>query len=364
MYYRAEYSLMQQALNLPRNSEQVCSEINVGGGKRLCKLHRCVLAVILYSGLLPAQNVITGAGYFSPAPVSAAPGQVITLFVDGVGKALTQPVRATSASWPTSLAGISVTLRQHSEQAVPIFEVRPLSTCPAGSLPDSRPACATLAAITVQIPYELVPLCPLCVTPIAFPPPWLYVTESGETGAAFELNPLADQLHVLTSCDVFLSRFGDPPPQNTTGLRCPPMVTHSDGTLVSASQPAQAGEQLTAWANGLGATDPPAATGQPSSEPLPVTEPIEIDFSFRANALPVKPSSTSPVALYAGLTQGFVGLYQINFATPAAPQGTPSCAPSGTSAPGANAVQSNLTVSFGGSFSFDGAGICIAASKP
>ena len=332
--------------------------------------HIGALAVILWPALLTAQNVITSAGYSSPAPVSAAPGQVITLFVDGVGKALPQPVRAPSGSWPKTLAGISVTLRQFNEQAVPILEVRPMSTCPGGSLPDSKPPCATLAAVTVQIPYELVPLCPLCLRPIAFPPPWLYVTESSQTGAAFELNPLADQIHILTSCDVILSRFGNPPPQNTTGLRCPPMVTHADGTLVSASKPAQPGEQLTAWAVGLGYTDPPAVTGQPASEPLPVTAHLEIDYSFRANALPVKPQPTvsilifpNPFAVYAALTQSFVGLYQINFATPAAPLGTPACAPSGTFAPGANAVQSNLTVSFGGGFSFDGAGICMAVPK-
>jgi len=323
-----------------------------------------MLAVTLGSTSLLAQNVITGAGYLSPAPVSVAPGQIITLFVDGVGKSVTQPVRASGGSWPTTLAGISVTLRQFNEQAVPILEVRRLSSCPTGRLPDSKPSCATLAAITVQIPYELVPLCPLCLTPVAFPPPWLYVTESNHTGSAFELNPLADQIHILTSCDVILSRFGDTPPRNTTGLPCPPMVTHPDGTLVFAGQPSQVGEHLTAWAVGLGATDPPAVTGQPASNPLPIAAHLDFDFSFRVNALPLKPQPNSnPVALYVGLSQGFVGLYQINFTTPSPPLGTPACTASGTFPPSANAVQSNLTVSFGDAFSFDGASICIAVSK-
>lgn len=64
--------------------------------------------------------------------------------------------------------------------------------------------------------------------------------------------------------------------------------------------------------------------------------------------------------VYAALTQGFVGLYQINFAAPVALPGTPACVPSGTLTSGAHAVRSNLTVSFGGAFSFDGAGICVA----
>ena len=324
------------------------------------------LAFFLWPLLLAAQNVITSAGYSSPAPVSAAPGQVITLFVDGVGKSLTQPVRSPDGASKT-LAGISVTLRQISEQVVPILEVRPLSTCPAGRLTDSKPACGTLAAITVQIPYELIPLCPLCMRPIAFPPPWLYVTENGQTGAAFEVNPLADQIHILTSCDTMLSRFGDPPPQNTTGLRCGPMVTHADGTLVSVDKPAQTGEELTAWAVGLGYTDPPAVTGQPAPQARPVTARLDIDYSFRANALPVKPQPTvsfpSPSTVYAALAQGFVGLYQINFIPPAVPLGVPPCAPLGSLAQGANVVQSNLTVSFGGGFSFDGGGICVAVPK-
>src|ERR1700722_15623892 len=69
-----------------------------GRGIGMSPIH--VLTVILWSALLPAQNVITSAGYFSPAPVSVAPGQVITLFVDGVGKSLTQPVRAPSGLGP------------------------------------------------------------------------------------------------------------------------------------------------------------------------------------------------------------------------------------------------------------------------
>jgi uncharacterized protein (TIGR03437 family) len=203
--------------------------------------------------------------------------------------------------------------------------------------------------------------------PIVFPPPWLYVTENGQTGAAFEINPLADQIHILTSCDAMLSRFGDPPPQNITGLPCAPMVTHGDGTLVSADKPSQAGEQLTAWAVGLGYTEPPAVTGQLVPQARQVTAGLAVDYSFRANALPVRPAvSLLPnlVAVYAALAQGFVGLYQINFTPPAAPLSVPPCAPSGIFALGANAMQSNLTVSFGGGFSFDGAGICVAPPKP
>ena len=181
---------------------------------------------------------------------------------------------------------------------------------------------------------------------------------------------MADQIRILTSCDTLLSRFGDPPPQNMTGLPCAPMATHGDGTLVSAEKPAQTGETLTAWAVGLGATDPPAVTGQTVPQGRPVVAGLDIDYSFRVNALPVKPQPTvnilifpNPFAVYAVLVQGFVGLYQINFTVPAAPVGTPACGSLGGFGQGLNQVQSNLTVSFGGGFSFDGAGICVAAPK-
>jgi hypothetical protein len=62
------------------------------------------------------------------------------------------------------------------------------------------------------------------------------------------------------------------------------------------------------------------------------------------------------------LTPKYPGLYQINFVVPPIPNQTKPCAGSGIG-PGANAVQSNLTVSFGGSFSFDGAGICVSVTN-
>jgi uncharacterized protein (TIGR03437 family) len=148
------------------------------------------------------------------------------------------------------------------------------------------------------------------------------------------------------------------------------MVTHGDGTLVSASRPAKIGEELAAWAVGLGPTNPPAITGQPSSKGVPTAGTFYLDFSYQVNALPKKPFTgrpdvRPPQPLYTGLVPGFVGLYQVNFVVPPEPiNGTPLCALPGTITPGANVVQSNLTVSIGGGFSFDGAGICVATHIP
>ena len=81
------------------------------------------------SGFPQSAPVVTGAGYTLPAPVNVAPGQVLTIFVQGIASALTQPVRAPESTLPTSLAGISVTLEQGSDRPVGILDVRPVSTC-------------------------------------------------------------------------------------------------------------------------------------------------------------------------------------------------------------------------------------------
>src|SRR5215467_307372 len=76
-------------------------------------------SVIWALGLLPAfaqTNTIVGAGYSAPVPLTVAPGQLVTLFVEGIGASLTQPVRASSVALPTALAGISVTLKQFSSE--------------------------------------------------------------------------------------------------------------------------------------------------------------------------------------------------------------------------------------------------------
>jgi hypothetical protein len=269
-------------------------------------------------------NLVVGAGYKVPAPIYAAPGQVITLFVPGVAKSLNQTVRAPDGVWPTLLAGITVMLIQNTKIPVPIFEVRPMSTC-GPPFPLEIP-CGALTAITVQIPYELIPLCPMCLQP--FGPRQLLVSENGQDGFYTAIMPLADQVHVLTSCDILLQSglsfiF---PLVNYSGLPCAPMVIHGDGQLVSAMSPAKQGEELAAYALGIGVTNPAARAGQPAPAPLHAVQAMALDYNFHANALPAKPAEGSPVALFTGLTPKYPGLYQINFVVPQAPAGTKPCA--------------------------------------
>jgi uncharacterized protein (TIGR03437 family) len=318
----------------------------------------CLISAM--SAQVPASNIVVGAGYALPAPVKVTPGQVLTFFVQGAGSKLTQAVRVPpGADFPTSLAGISVSLDGHE---VPIIEVRPISTCPGTSSQSlfPQPPCSggTLAAITVQIPYGFLGYCgsqcglgpTYTLAPMA-----LWVSENGSAGAMIELTPFYSQVHILTACDTVLanpaSRF------NQSGLPCLPLVTHADGSLVSGQSPAKPGEEIVAYATGLGATDPPVTAGKIVSSTAPTKNSFLLDFNFRVNVGPAKPYLLQ-FPVFTGLTPGYAGLYQINFVVPQPPAGLPPCSPGA----GDSGFQSNLTVSVGGPFgeSYDGAGICVS----
>src|ERR1035441_3991780 len=160
-------------------------------------------------------NTVFGAGYSSPVPINAAPGQILNLMVAGVGAALTQRVTAPGFPLPDTLAGISVQLTQAATPqsvAAPILAVSPLSTCPSGASIGSTP-CGRYTVVTVQIPFELVPACQPTIevcpsaTPIASFA-YLVVSENGVPGGAIVLNAIADQVHVANLCDLDASAGG------------------------------------------------------------------------------------------------------------------------------------------------------------
>ena len=144
-------------------------------------------------------------------------------------------------------------------------------------------------------------------------------------------------------------------------LQCaaaPPAVTHADGALVSTNAPAKPGEEVVMWAVGLGLTTPVVPTGWAAAQPAPVTqETFQLNFDYRSNAPPYRPVCATPAAcleaepVFAGLSPGYAGLYQVNFIVPPPPAGTPPC--------DGSTITSNLTVSLLGSDSFDGARICV-----
>jgi hypothetical protein len=95
-----------------------------------------------------------------------------------------------------------------------------------------------------------------------------------------------------------------------------PAIAHQDGRLVTAANPALAGETLTLYASGLGPVSPAVAFGQPfpAGAESRVNAPVEVLVNG-------KPGDV----LYAGGTPGAVDGYQVNFQMPAGlPAGTGS----------------------------------------
>ena len=93
------------------------------------------------------------------------------------------------------------------------------------------------------------------------------------------------------------------------------IATSAEGKLLTADEPARAGDFIVVYATGLGRTSPNPAPGQIPSFPGPI-----LALSSLKVLLAGKP--VDPVLIkYAGLTPGCAGLYQINLVVP---EGTPA----------------------------------------
>ncbi len=92
------------------------------------------------------------------------------------------------------------------------------------------------------------------------------------------------------------------------------LATHLDGSKVTASSPASSGEVVVLYATGLGPTIPAAI---PNQLPTSLAVVAAGDFQVLLNGSAVDRSAI----IYAGVTPGYGGLYQINLRLPAnAPQ--------------------------------------------
>jgi uncharacterized protein (TIGR03437 family) len=330
--------------------------------RRILLIAICAILADL-APLLGQGITLTGTGYGDPSVIRVAPGQIATLFVTGLKTVLpSQRVNATIVPLPATLAGISVTLNQTGSQPapVPMLSVQQVSVCSnSGATPPASgfSGDCLVTAITVQIPFELA-------APPGGPvtPPELVVSENGSASKAFRVLPVSDNLHVINNCDLILS------PSAASAGSCGPLVTHGNGTAVSAVNPARPGEEIVIWAFGLGATAPTPRTGQASPTPAATLSSLPyLQFDFRINAAPSPPYINPMLAIptlapnFAGLTPGQVGLYQINVTIPSSIPAVGSCGVPSTKGAVSpyNIVQSNLTIDIGANASFDGAAICV-----
>jgi uncharacterized protein (TIGR03437 family) len=141
-----------------------------------------ILCVCLGAGLNATLGqmppAVVGSDFTATVPIFIAPGGLTTIFVQGIGSKIVQPVVAATVPLPTKLGGISVSLKQtESPQgpiAVPLLAVFPVNACRSLVF---QP-CSTITGINLQIPFELVPTSstpPILVTNYA----QLVVSEEG-----------------------------------------------------------------------------------------------------------------------------------------------------------------------------------------
>lgn len=361
----------------------------------------CIFIICIGCGPLLGQGTtVVGAGYANPTNIRVSPGQITTIFVSGLTPDLTKPQRATSLPLPDSLAGISVAINQSSPNqslAAPLLAVQQLTGCrnsvgAAPPLPTSTPSPVPpdclLTAITLQIPFELTPLPTVFGGIAVLSKTELVITANGAVGNAFSILTITDNMHVLSTCDTFPPKQSYAAWLDAPGFSipvCASVVTHADGTLVTAAAPAKPGETVVIYAFGLGPTAPSVMSGRATPTPAPVLRGglgyaprLAIQYDFRPNAAPSNPYLTiqgvlSPTPItpepiptpeFVGLTPGQVGLYQINLQLPSTFPSVPPCTVISViigNAFGAlsSFVQSNLTIDIGGVSSFDGAAICV-----
>ena len=157
------------------------------------------------------------------------------------------------------------------------------------------------------------------------------VQTNGAVGQEFWFQIVPQNPHIVNTCNV-LANLG-------RGGICTHVVTHTDGTMVDDGSlapgltPAHSGEVVTIWALGLGPTNH-AKTGQALTSPDPLLGGFALTAVFEIAASPgssAPPAKLVPIeADFAGLVQGFVGLYQINVRLPDAVPNGIQCQRGGT----------------------------------
>ena len=212
------------------------------------------------------QGVVDNALFAAGDPV--APGGIIALF----GEQLTTGPAVQAGALPlgTLLGGATVFV---NGSPVPVYYV-------------------SATQINFLMPYS---------TPSG--PTTVRVTRDGQLGNTVSVNVLPQVPRLLRI------GIGDYPIAVIGGLST--ITFPMPATPGLASRPAQGGETLVFYALGLGQTNPPAQDGVAAPQ---ATVPGSPKMIIGQSSLPT--SGVNVVPDYAGLTPGFVGLYQINVTLP------------------------------------------------
>jgi len=220
------------------------------------------LTIPFFNGarLKPAINGITNAaGFGARRPV--APGSLISIFGTNLAEFLGS---ASSLPLPITLKHTSVSF-DFPEEAISVLS--PLIFASGNQL-------------NVQVPWDLAGL------------NFAFVKVRIEDSASFVFDlSLADYAPGIFEFDLGATRYG--------------VVTHADGNVVTAQNPARPGETVVIYGTGFGPVDVPQENG------------VAAQQLARTRRLPeVTIAGSKGSVSFSGLTPGFVGLYQINVKLP------------------------------------------------
>jgi uncharacterized protein (TIGR03437 family) len=312
---------------------------------------KCIVTAVSLSCGLYAQTLF-GPAYEPPA-LRVSPGQIVTVFLSGHRTALSTELTPQGKPADTTLGPFRVTLRQgppERETPVPILSIKPYSNCG-----QSRITCVEkpTLGLTMQVPYEATPNFSTVPLPITSggTEAVLSVYENGEKILDQKLNRIqTDAIHIITGCD---SANPFLPNGINTDARCWPLATVSDGSLLRFGQNVRGGDVVTLYAYGFGA-DTFGGTGAVTPT-LAENSTVDAQIDFGAGLAP-RVERSRPIGgernsaiLYAGLSPGNIGLYQINIRIPTVPDNLPECVGN---------VTSNLTITLMGVQSLDGVRLC------
>ena len=205
-------------------------------------------------------GIVNAAGFAAGRPV--APGSLISIFGANLAEFLGS---ASSLPLPVALKHTSVSF-DFPEEGISVPS--PLIFASGNQL-------------NVQVPWEFAGL------------NFAFVKVRIEDSASFVFDlPLADHAPGIFEFDLGATRYG--------------VVTHADGNVVIAQNPARPGETVVIYGTGFGPVGVPQQNG------------VAAQQLARTRRLPeVTIAGSQGSVSFSGLTSGFVGLYQINVKLPA-----------------------------------------------
>lgn len=220
------------------------------------------------------------------------------------------------------------------------------------------PACL-LTSVTVQIPFEVAADAvrdPQSGAIMLAAAARITLYADNEPVGVSTFQPVPDNAHVLTNCDVQA--------HSQPGTGCGRMAFHRDSTPTDAASPATKGETIAVLLYGLGQTSPAAVTGEGALPGYALTDlfgapRVSALFTPFVNSLASTPRSfyapgpddVQAVIAQSGLQAGKVGVYEVAVTVP--PSLTPPIPCGGT-------VRSNYILSISTSQGTERIPLCVA----